>query len=66
MSPSAPGSRARPLYQHFRSRLDLVDAICDTFAANPALLALRDAVELADADQALDRDHHQLRPLLVL
>ena len=29
------------LYQHFRSRVDLVDAICDTFAANPALRALR-------------------------
>ena len=41
------------LYQHFRSRVDLVDAICDTFAANPALRALRDAVELADVDQAL-------------
>ena len=24
------------LYQHFRSRLDLVDGICDTFAVNPA------------------------------
>ena len=41
------------LYQHFRSRVDLVDSICDTFAANPALRALRDAVELADVDQAL-------------
>src|SRR6478609_3044506 len=25
------------LYQHFRSRVDLVDAICDSFAVNPAL-----------------------------
>jgi len=35
------------LYQHFRSRLDLVDAICDEFAANPALVAIR---EVADVD----------------
>jgi AcrR family transcriptional regulator len=41
------------LYQHFRSRLDLVDAICDTFDANPALLALRASVELEDPDRAL-------------
>ena len=26
------------LYQHFRSRLELVDAICETFDENPALL----------------------------
>jgi AcrR family transcriptional regulator len=41
------------LYQHFGSRLELVDAICDTFAANPALLELRKIVELPDADAAL-------------
>ncbi len=41
------------LYQHFRSRLDLVDAICDTFDANPALLAIREVVELPDAEEAL-------------
>lgn len=41
------------LYQHFRSRLDLIDAICDTFDANPALVAIRDAVELSDPDAAL-------------
>src|SRR3954447_16579196 len=42
------------LYQHFGSRLDLVDAICDTFAVNPALLAIREVVELPDPDAALD------------
>jgi AcrR family transcriptional regulator len=42
------------VYQHFPSRLDLVDAICDTFAENPALLALRDTVALPDAGEALD------------
>jgi AcrR family transcriptional regulator len=41
------------LYQHFRSRLDLVDAICDTFDANPALQRLRQTVELSDPDAAL-------------
>jgi AcrR family transcriptional regulator len=43
------------LYQHFRSRLDLVDAICETFDANPALLELRQIVELPDAEAALDK-----------
>src|SRR5437016_11027106 len=42
------------LYQHFRSRLELVDAICETFDANPALLELRQIVELPDAEAALD------------
>lgn len=41
------------LYQHFRSRLELVDAICDTFDANPALVELRRTVELPDPDAAL-------------
>ena len=41
------------LYQHFRSRLELVDAICETFDENPALLQLRDTVEHPDADTAL-------------
>src|SRR6478609_4883179 len=41
------------LYQHFRSRLDLVDSICDTMAVNPDLVALRDLVVLPDAEEAL-------------
>src|SRR2546426_11284475 len=41
------------LYQHFGSRLELVDAICDTFAVNPALLRLREVVELPDPEAAL-------------
>jgi AcrR family transcriptional regulator len=41
------------LYQHFRSRLDLVDAICDTFDANPALLTIREVVAHPDPDAAL-------------
>src|SRR3954452_3470040 len=41
------------VYQHFPSRLELVDAMCDTFAENPALLAIREAVGLPDVEQAL-------------
>ena len=41
------------VYQHFPSRLDLVDAMCDTFAVNPALVSIRDSVELDDPDEAL-------------
>ena len=41
------------LYQHFRSRAELVDAICETLAENPALLRLRETVELPDVDAAL-------------
>jgi AcrR family transcriptional regulator len=41
------------LYQHFGSRLALVDGICDSLAVNPALVAIRESVELTDADAAL-------------
>ena len=41
------------LYQHFRSRLELVDAICETFDENPALLRLRETVDDPDPDAAL-------------
>jgi AcrR family transcriptional regulator len=41
------------LYQHFRSRLDLVDAICERFDENPALLRIREVVELPDPEAAL-------------
>lgn len=41
------------LYQHFRSRLELVDAICETFDENPALLQLRETVALLDTETAL-------------
>ena len=34
------------LYQHFGSRLGLVDAMCEVFDRNPALVALRGTVEL--------------------
>jgi AcrR family transcriptional regulator len=41
------------LYQHFRSRLDLIDAICETFDANPVLQRLRQTVVHPDPDAAL-------------
>jgi AcrR family transcriptional regulator len=41
------------VYQHFPSRLDLVDALCDTFAENPALVRVRESVELEDLGAAL-------------
>lgn len=41
------------LYQHFRSRVELVDAICETLDQNPALLRLREIVESPDAEAAL-------------
>lgn len=40
------------LYGHFGSRLGLVDAMCESFDANPALLALR---ETRDLDTWLER-----------
>jgi AcrR family transcriptional regulator len=43
------------VYQHFRSRIDLVDAICETFDANPALIELRRTVMLPDPQTALLR-----------
>jgi len=43
------------VYQHFPSRLDLVDAMCDTFGANPALLSVRESVEIDDLGTALDQ-----------
>ena len=41
------------VYQHFRSRIDLVDAICETFDANPALIELRRVIMLPDPQAAL-------------
>ncbi|HEX5556909.1 MAG TPA: helix-turn-helix domain-containing protein [Gaiellales bacterium] len=43
------------LYQHFGSRLGLVDAICETFDANPELVAVREAVRHPEAAAALER-----------
>lgn len=41
------------LYQHFRSRLELVDAVCDTFAQSPALIAIRQSIAEAEPSRAL-------------
>jgi AcrR family transcriptional regulator len=40
------------LYSHFGSRIGLVDAMCEAFDANPALIALR---ETTDPDLWLER-----------
>lgn len=42
------------VYQHFGSRVGLVDAMCDTFNENPALVRLRETVRSADPEDALD------------
>ncbi len=36
------------LYQHFGTRLGLVDAMCERFDANPALIALRETESLGE------------------
>ena len=43
------------VYQHFASRLELVDSVCDVMGVNPALVQLRKDVVLADAGLALER-----------
>jgi AcrR family transcriptional regulator len=41
------------LYQHFASRLDLLEAACDSFSSNPTLAAVEDSVVLPDPSEAL-------------
>src|SRR4051794_10279593 len=48
-----PGVARATLYQHFRSRLDLVDAICETFAHNPALKHIKQIVDDGDLETVL-------------
>jgi AcrR family transcriptional regulator len=49
---SRAGVSRATLYQHFGTRLGLVDAMCETFDANPALVALRDE---DDVDRWIER-----------
>jgi AcrR family transcriptional regulator len=42
------------VYQHFGSRVGLVDAMCETFDENPALVGLRATVHTAGLDDVLD------------
>jgi AcrR family transcriptional regulator len=51
---SRAGVARATVYQHFGSRMGLVDAICDSFDENPALIAIRESVVLPDLDAALD------------
>ncbi len=41
------------MYAHFPTRLDLVDAVCATFDANPALLSLRASIRNASPEALL-------------
>jgi len=43
------------VYQHFASRLELVDSVCDVMGVNPALVQLRKDVVLPDAAEALEK-----------
>ena len=52
---SRAGVSRATLYQRFGSRLGLVDAICETFDANPALVAIREAVRDPDPRGGLER-----------
>ena len=40
------------LYQHFGSRFGLVDAICESLSANPSMIAIQAAPDLADPREA--------------
>jgi AcrR family transcriptional regulator len=48
---SLAGVSRATLYQHFGSRVGLVDAMCDVFDANPALIAIR---ETSDVDELIE------------
>src|SRR3954454_2663800 len=41
------------VYQHFGSRVELIDGVCDIMDANPALIEIRRVVALPDAREAL-------------
>lgn len=43
------------LYQHFGSRLGLVDAICSSFADNPSMTAIQASPETADPRAAVEQ-----------
>jgi AcrR family transcriptional regulator len=45
---SRAGVSRATLYQHFRTRLGLVDAMCEAFDENPALIAVRETDDIDD------------------
>jgi AcrR family transcriptional regulator len=45
---SRAGVSRATLYQHFGTRLGLVDAMCEAFDENPALIALRETEDIDD------------------
>jgi AcrR family transcriptional regulator len=43
------------LYQHFGSRIELIDGVCDIMNAHPALVEIRRVIGLPDAREALTK-----------
>ena len=43
------------VYQHFASRLELIDSVCDVMGVNPALIEIRKAVGLPDVGHAVPK-----------
>lgn len=41
------------VYQHFGSRVELIDGVCDILNAHPALVEIREVIGLPDAKEAL-------------
>ena len=41
------------VYQHFGSRVELIDGVCDIIDVNPALIEIREVVGLPDSAEAL-------------
>jgi AcrR family transcriptional regulator len=41
------------VYQHFGSRVELIDGVCDIIDAHPALIEIREVIGLSDSAEAL-------------
>src|SRR5438128_11965020 len=53
------GVSRETLYQHFGPRAGLIDACCDTYGSNPAMIGIQRAHELEDPAQApLEKIHN--------
>lgn len=52
---SAAGVSRATLYQHFGSRLGLIDAICESFSANPSMVAIQAAPDVDDPRLAVEQ-----------
>src|SRR5262249_5240886 len=43
------------VYQHFGSRLEMIDSVCDVMGVNPALVEIRRVIGLPDTREALTK-----------